>query len=68
MMEKTSQASPAENPWPQEHTNTADPAVNSVLEQLGTLAGIPVSDHQGVYTALHDALLAELNTDPSEER
>ena len=67
-MEQTSEPSPAETPWPQELIHTEDPAVNSVLEPLGTLAGMPVRNHQGVYTALHDALLAELNTDPSEER
>ncbi|GAA3288811.1 hypothetical protein ACFFON_08590 [Arthrobacter citreus] len=67
MMEKSSGPSPAGDPWPKERIHTADSAVNSVLEPLGTLADVPVPNHQDVYTALHDALLAELNTDPSEE-
>ena len=68
MTEQTSELSPRGDRWPQTRRETADPAVNTVLKPLGTLADLPIPNHQSVYTALHDGLLAELNADPAEER
>ena len=40
-----------------------DPAVDALLERLGTLASTPVSGHGEAYAALHDGLLEALNED-----
>ncbi|MDQ0821825.1 hypothetical protein QFZ79_004202 [Arthrobacter sp. V4I6] len=38
-----------------------DPDVESLLERLGTLPALPVSDHGEVYAGLHHGLLEALN-------
>ncbi|MCU1539330.1 MAG: hypothetical protein JWM01_277 [Arthrobacter sp.] len=38
-----------------------DPDVDSLLERLGALPGLPVSDHGEVYAGLHSDLLGALN-------
>ncbi|WP_341392500.1 hypothetical protein [Arthrobacter sp. G119Y2] len=67
-MENAGEQPPVGRAWPEAGAPTADPAVNAALEPLGTLADLPVAGHHSVYAALHDGLLAQLNTDPSEER
>ena len=48
--------------WP-ETGSTGDPAVDAVLGTLDGVEDHPVSAHAELYTAVHDALLAELTTD-----
>lgn len=43
-----------------------DPAVDTLLERLGTLVSTPVSGHSEVYAALHDELLEALNEDVAD--
>ncbi|MCC3274259.1 MULTISPECIES: hypothetical protein [unclassified Arthrobacter] len=50
--------------WPDSPAATGDPAVDALLEGLSALAGEPVSGQAAAYAALHDGLLAELNTEP----
>ncbi len=42
---------------------TGDSSVDAVLGRLADLGGHPVGDHAEFYTALHDALLTELNAE-----
>ncbi|WAP50974.1 hypothetical protein OL239_13645 [Arthrobacter sp. ATA002] len=68
MTENAGEQRPAGHSWPEPRAETADPAVNAALAPLRTLAAAPVSGHHSMYSALHDRLLAELNTEPPEER
>jgi len=51
--------------WPEPAADTAveDPAVDALLERLGTLPELPVADHGELYAGLHDELAAALNED-----
>ncbi|XAS68919.1 hypothetical protein V3C33_06505 [Micrococcaceae bacterium Sec5.7] len=40
-----------------------DPGVAALLGRLDGLPGLPVADHNAVYTEVHDALLEALNED-----
>ncbi|MBJ2122577.1 hypothetical protein I6N91_16485 [Arthrobacter sp. MSA 4-2] len=42
---------------------TGDSSVDAVLGRLADLGGHPVGEHAEFYTALHDALLTELNAE-----
>ncbi len=42
---------------------TGDSSVDAVLGRLADLGGQPVGEHAEFYTALHDALLTELNAE-----
>ena len=48
---------------PGEVPPTGDSSVNAVLGRLADLGGHPVGEHAEFYTALHDALLTELNAE-----
>lgn len=45
---------------------TGDPLVDAELESLGALDGLPVEEHLGVYSTLHEALQRTLDEDRSE--
>jgi len=49
--------------WPMLPARAAgrDPEVEALLERLGTLPGLPVSDHAEVYAGLHADLMEALN-------
>ena len=51
--------------WPSSHGGAAasDAAVDALLERLGALPSTPVSQHGGIYGALHDDLMEALNED-----
>lgn len=60
--------------WPESPgTNTAeadgrgiqisDPGMAALLGRLDEVPGLPVADHNSVYTEVHDALLEALNED-----
>ncbi|RJT95927.1 hypothetical protein D6T65_16645 [Arthrobacter frigidicola] len=48
---------------PSEVPPTGDSSVDTVLGRLADLGGQPVGEHAEFYTALHDALLTELNAE-----
>jgi hypothetical protein len=51
--------------WPDRSAAGAgDPSVDAVLAALDGLPGIPVADHEPIYSELHDALLEKLNEEP----
>jgi hypothetical protein len=49
--------------WP-DAAGAGDPSVDAVLSSLAGLPGMPVADHEAVYSELHDALLETLNEEP----
>ncbi|WP_294568382.1 hypothetical protein [uncultured Arthrobacter sp.] len=53
----------AESFGPGEVPPTGNPSVDAVLGRLADLGGQPVGEHAESYTALHDALLTELNAE-----
>ena len=44
-----------------------DPAVLAILERVGEVPGLPVSEHPAAYAGLHDALLEALNEEPQND-
>jgi hypothetical protein len=48
---------------PGEVPPTGESSVDAVLGRLADLGGHPVGEHAEFYTALHDALLTELNAE-----
>lgn len=52
--------------WPQAAgQDITDPQVAQATARLRDLPGLPTADHEAVYNALHDDLLAALNSDPT---
>ena len=45
---------------------TGDPVVDAELEALDVLEGLPVEEHQAVFSAVHEALQRTLDQDPAE--
>lgn len=54
--------------WPDSPAATGDPAVDALLDGLSVLSEEPVSGQAAAYAALHDGLLAELNSEPGAGR
>ena len=48
--------------WPDEAAPaTTDPSIAALVAALGGVEKLPVSEHEAVYSDLHDALLHALN-------
>jgi hypothetical protein len=50
--------------WPENPATTGDEWVDSALARLGGIPGTPMAEHSGIYSGLHDSLLAALNAEP----
>ncbi|MFF1830930.1 hypothetical protein [Paenarthrobacter sp. NPDC058040] len=50
--------------WPGATLPSGEAAVDRVLDLLSGVPDIPVSEHAGLYTAVHDSLLEALDAEP----
>ncbi|MGO2004390.1 hypothetical protein ACTXOR_06260 [Arthrobacter rhombi] len=56
-----------DNPKDEHHAGTTgDPVVDEELEVLDVLEGLPVEEHQAVFSAVHEALQRTLDEDPAQ--
>jgi len=46
---------------------TGDTSVDGLITHLAGIPGLPIDEHNALYTGLHDGLLAELNADLSAD-
>ncbi|WP_427017106.1 hypothetical protein ACQCSX_00040 [Pseudarthrobacter sp. P1] len=53
--------------WPVDAPATGDSGVDRVLSGARILATTPVARHTATYATLHDALVAELDADPTAQ-
>lgn len=50
--------------FPRRAETSGDTSVDGLTAHLADIPGLPIEDHNRLYTGLHDGLLAELNADP----
>lgn len=58
---EAAQPTPEWPEWPEAAVDVGDPSVERIVAALDGLQALPVTEHEAVYTELHDALLASLN-------